>query len=112
LSGSSVLALWIGIVLLSAFNFVESPQLQALLADISPAGMRDVSFAAYFTLAFGVGSLWTAVYGAVIEVRGEAAGLSLVFLLMGAAYVVAALAILPIRAEERARLNAEPPAST
>ncbi len=112
LAGSSVLALWVGIVLLSAFNFVESPQLQALLADISPAGMRDVSFAAYFTLAFGVGSLWTAVYGAVIEVRGEAAGLSLVFLLMGAAYVVAALAILPIRAEERARLNAEPPAST
>ncbi|MBA3778909.1 MAG: MFS transporter [Chloroflexi bacterium] len=112
LAGSSVLALWLGIVLLSAFNFVESPQLQALLADITPTPMRDVSFAAYFTLAFGIGSLWTAVYGIVIEALGEAAGLPLVFLLMGAAYVVAALAVLPIRAEERARLNADPPAFT
>jgi len=43
------------------FSFAESPQLQALLADIAPRGIRDTSFALYFTLAFGVGSLWTAV---------------------------------------------------
>ena len=47
------------------FAFAESPQLQALLADVVPTGIRDVAFALYFTLAFGVGSLWTAVYGAV-----------------------------------------------
>ena len=36
LAGDDVLRLWIGIVLLSAFSFVESPQLQALLADVTP----------------------------------------------------------------------------
>jgi hypothetical protein len=48
-----------------------------------------------------VGSLWTAVYGAVIDRAGEANGLPLVFGLMGAAYVVAALAVLPVRVEQR-----------
>ena len=42
------------------FSFAESPQLQALLADIAPPSIRDASFAVYFTLAFGVGSLWVA----------------------------------------------------
>jgi FSR family fosmidomycin resistance protein-like MFS transporter len=98
LAGSSVPALWVGIVLLGAFNFVESPQLQALLADIAPPALRDVSYATYFTLAFGVGSLWAAVYGAVIDTAGEADGLPLVFWLMGAAYLVAAAAVVPIRA--------------
>ena len=40
------------------FSFAESPQLQALLADIAPPATRDASYALYFTLAFGVGSLW------------------------------------------------------
>ena len=40
------------------FSFAESPQLQALLGDISPPSTRDASYALYFTLAFGVGSLW------------------------------------------------------
>jgi MFS transporter, FSR family, fosmidomycin resistance protein len=101
LAGSNVAALWASIVLLSAFNFVESPQLQALLADIAQPAIRDASYAAYFTLAFGVGSLWTAVYGAVIDRAGETTGLPLVFALMGAAYIVAALAVLPIRVEQR-----------
>ena len=45
------------------FSFAESPQLQALLADIAPPSIRDASYALYFTLAFGVGSLWVALYG-------------------------------------------------
>ena len=57
LAGDDVLRLWIGIVLLSAFSFVESPQLQALLADVTPRPLRDTAFATYFALAFGVGSL-------------------------------------------------------
>ena len=35
------------------------------------AGATLTTFALYFTLAFGVGSLWTALYGAVIDVMGE-----------------------------------------
>jgi len=98
LAGRDVPLLWLGIVLLSAFNFVESPQLQALLADIARPALRDVSFATYFTLAFGVGSLWTALYGAVIDASGETAGIPFVFWLMALAFLAAALAVVPVRA--------------
>jgi MFS family permease len=92
-----MLGLWVGIVLMGLFTFAESPQLQALLADIAPPGIRDASFAGYFTLAFGVGSLWVALYGVLIDVLGEAVGLPLVFWIMAASFVVAALAVLPVR---------------
>jgi len=97
LVGSSLAGLWLGIVLMGLFSFAESPQLQALLADIAPVSIRDASFALYFTLAFGVGSLWTALYGAIIGWLGEPIGLPVVFGLMAASFVVAALAVLPIR---------------
>jgi FSR family fosmidomycin resistance protein-like MFS transporter len=97
LAGSSVPLLWLGIVLLAIFNFAESPQLQALLADIVPARTRDVAFSAYFTLAFGVGSLWIAGYGAVIALLGDSAGFATVFALMAGAFVAAAIGVLPIR---------------
>jgi MFS family permease len=95
--GSSLLGLWVGIAIMGLFSFAESPQLQALLADIVPTGVRDVAFALYFTLAFGVGSLWVALYGAIIEATGEAAGLPIVFGLMAASFLVAAVIMLPVR---------------
>jgi MFS transporter, FSR family, fosmidomycin resistance protein len=101
LAGSSIAGLWAGIVVMGVFSFAESPQLQALLADIAPPTIRDASFALYFTLAFGVGSLWTAVYGRVIEVAGEPVGLPIVFWLMAGTFVFAALAVLPVRAGRR-----------
>ena len=85
------------------FSFAESPQLQALLADIAPPATRDASYALYFTLAFGVGSLWIALYGAVIEVLGEATGMPIVFGLMAVSFLAAALTTLPIRAERTER---------
>jgi MFS family permease len=97
-AGDNVTMLWLGIVLLSTFNFVESPQLQALLSDITPPALRDASFALYFTLAFGVGSLWILLYGAVIATLGEAAGLPISFVIMAGAFVAAAFVVLPIRA--------------
>jgi MFS transporter, FSR family, fosmidomycin resistance protein len=100
-AGSSLPGLWLGIVLMGLFSFAESPQLQALLADIAPPATRDASYALYFTMAFGVGSLWTAVYGFVIDGLGEAAGVPVVFWIMGIAFVAAALATLPIRTERR-----------
>jgi hypothetical protein len=57
-------------------------------------------------MAFGVGSLWVVVYGVVIDLAGEAAGVPIVFGLMAAAFVLAALGTLPIRADQRARSNA------
>jgi MFS family permease len=94
--GSSLVGLWLALAIMGLFSFAESPQLQALLADAVPTPVRDVAFALYFTLAFGVGSLWTAVYGSVIQVAGEAAGLPIVFWLMAASFVAAAVVMFPV----------------
>ena len=96
-AGSSLVGLWIGLAIMGLFSFAESPQLQALLADAVPTGIRDVAFALYFTLAFGVGSLWTAVYGAIIDRLGEPTGLPIVFGLMAASFVAAAVVMWPVR---------------
>lgn len=107
LAGASLAGLWLGIVLMGLFSFAESPQLQALLADIAPPSTRDASYALYFTMAFGVGSLWTAIYGLIIDTAGETSGLPIVFVVMAVTFILAAVFTLPIRAEERARQNAE-----
>ena len=107
LAGSSLVGLWAGIVVMGIFSFAESPQLQALLADIAPPSIRDASFAVYFTLAFGVGSLWVAVYGLIIGIAGEAVGVPIAFVLMAVTFLLAALTTVPIRAEGRARENAD-----
>ena len=95
-AGSSLIGLWVGIAVMGLFSFAESPQLQALLADVVPTGVRDVTFALYFTLAFGVGSLWNIVYGLVISAMGEAAGLPIVFVFMAASFLTAALVMWPV----------------
>jgi MFS transporter, FSR family, fosmidomycin resistance protein len=105
-AGSNMFWLWAGIALMGLFSFAESPQLQALLGDIAPPAIRDASYAVYFAMAFGVGSLWTFVYGLVIGQLGEAAGVPVVFGLMALTFVLAALGTLPIHAEERAKANA------
>ena len=105
-AGTDLLWLWVGILLMGLFSFAESPQLQALLGDIAPPATRDASYALYFTMAFGVGSLWVVVYGLVIGAVGEAAGVPIVFGLMAVTFVLAALGTVPIHAEERARANA------
>jgi MFS family permease len=103
LVGASIAGLWLAIVLLGLFTFAESPQLQALLADIADPRIRDASFSLYFTLAFGVGSLWTAFYGQLTrdELLGESVGLPVVFGLMAISFVLAALSVVRIREPAR-----------
>ena len=96
-AGSSMIGLWAGLVIMGLFSFAESPQLQALLADAAPAAIRDTTFALYFTLAFGVGSMWTALYGAIIAVAGETNGLPIVFGLMTLSFIAAAIVMFPVR---------------
>jgi MFS transporter, FSR family, fosmidomycin resistance protein len=97
IAGQDRTMLWAAIALLSLFSFVESPQLQALLADITPRPLRDAAFSTYFALAFGVGSFWGILYGAVVDAGGPGSGLGTVFWLMAGASVAAALATLRIR---------------
>jgi MFS transporter, FSR family, fosmidomycin resistance protein len=101
-AGSNLALIWVAVILLAAFSFVESPQLQALLADIARPALRDASFSIYFTLAFGVGAMWTAVYGAITGALGDEQGLPVVFGVMALAFLAAAAMTVPIRAEERA----------
>ena len=42
--------------------------------------------------------MWVAAYGAIIGAVGEGAGLPIVFWVMAGAHLLAALAILPVRA--------------
>src|SRR4029078_12469264 len=97
LAGSSLVGLWVGILLKGLFTFAESPQLQALLAAVADPRLRDTSFALYFTLAFGVGSLWTFVYGRITDGLGDVVGLPVVCGVMAFSFVRAALAVVPIR---------------
>jgi MFS family permease len=97
LGGGSMLVLWLGIGIMGLFSFAESPQLQALLADVAQPGLRDTAFSTYFTLAFGVGALWTVLYGVIIDTVGASAGLPIVFWLMAGSFVLAAAAMLPVR---------------
>ena len=62
-------------------------------------------------MAFGVGSLWVALYGVVIDLAGEAQGVPIVFWLMAGAFILAALGTVPIQADQRARSNADHEAS-
>jgi MFS family permease len=107
-AGSSLVGLWVGLVIMGLFSFAESPQLQALLADVVSTPLRDVTFAVYFTLAFGVGSLWTALYGAIIEAMGEASGLPIVFVLMAASFLIAGVIMWPVRDPNPNAVRIEP----
>jgi MFS family permease len=108
LAGDDRTLLWIAIVAMGVFSFVESPQLQSMLADITRPGLRDASFATYFTVAFVSAALWVGAYGAFVSVLGESDGLRLAFATMAGASLVAAVLVLPIRARERtAEVRAE-----
>jgi len=96
LAGSNTTAVWIAIVLLSLFSFVESPQLQALMADVTSRELRDAAFSTYFALAFGVGSMWGFLYGVLTDVGGQGQGLPIVFVIMAIASLAAAGATMRI----------------
>jgi MFS family permease len=67
--------------------FSESPVLQAYLADRAAGPIRDVAFALYFTMAFGIGAFWAFVIGRIVD----AWGFGVAFGVMAASYLVAAL---------------------
>ena len=96
LAGSNPAAVWLAVILLSLFSFVESPQLQALMADVTSRELRDAAFSTYFALAFGVGSLWGFLYGSLTDLGGQGQGLPIVFGVMALASLAAAAATMRI----------------
>ena len=91
-------ALVVEIALLGLAAYAESPLLQAYLADSAPDAEKDGAFGWYFTLAFGVGSIWSAALGMLID----RAGFATTFYVMAASYLCAGLILLLMPSARRA----------
>lgn len=83
-------ALIVEVALLGLAAYAESPLLQAYLADSAPDAEKDGAFGWYFTLAFGVGSIWSAVLGGLID----RVGFATTFYVMAGSYLCAGLILL------------------
>jgi MFS family permease len=84
---ASLLAAGIAVGVLA---YAESPLLQAVFGDAIGEQHGRAAFGAFFAIAYGVGALWLAVLGWVID----AAGFTAVFLIMAVSFVVAAATVL------------------
>lgn len=69
--------------------YTESPLLQAVFSDMSEGANPRVAFGFYFAVAYGVGALWTAALGWIID----SFGFPVAFVTMAASFVVAGLVI-------------------
>ena len=87
----TVWLLFIAVALVGLSAYIESPLLQAYMADASSDDERDATFGWYFTLAFGVGSLWGVAVGALIDHTGS---FPLAFVVMALSYVAAGVIVL------------------
>ncbi len=97
-SGAPLIALVVEIGLLGLVVYCESPLLQAYLVDNSEPAQRDAAVGWYFTLAFGIGSLWDVILGSMIDRTGSFIP---AFLLMAASYIAAAIILLFIPRDQR-----------
>jgi len=78
---------WLAVALgaMGLVVYLESPLLQAFLADEAPAAERDAIFSLYFAVAFGIGALWAAAVGAALG----RLGFGTVFTIMAVTYILA-----------------------
>jgi MFS family permease len=94
---------WLALALgaMGLIVYLESPMLQAFLADEAPAGERDAIFSLYFAVAFGIGALWAAGVGAALQ----RLGFQIVFSGMAVTYVLAGLCVFLMRENSRASMG-------
>ena len=92
------------VALLGLSVYAESPILQAFLADSAPDPLRDRAFGWYFTLAFGIGSLWGTALGWLID----HVGFQTTFFVMAGSYAAAALILagVPVAATRKTQPGA------
>ena len=67
--------------------------LTTYMADVTTPDQRDLAFSIFFTVAFGVGSLWPTLLGYIADNYGLVA----TFVAMAVTYIVAGAAPAPIR---------------
>jgi MFS family permease len=79
----------LALLLMGLIVYLESPLLQAYLADEAPATERDAIFSLYFAVAFGIGAVWAAAVGAALGRLGFA----MVFVIMAATYLAAGICV-------------------
>lgn len=84
MAGLVVLGMLVGVL-----AYTESPLLQAVFSDLTTDGSARTAFGAFFAIAYGVGSLWTALLGWVVTVAGFPAAFSV----MAGSFVLAAVII-------------------
>lgn len=94
---------WLAIALaaMGLVVYLESPLLQAYLADAAPEGERDAIFSLYFAVAFGIGALWAAAVGAALG----RLGFTTVFIIMATTYLLAGACVLMMRDASAGRMG-------
>ena len=94
---------WIAVALaaMGLVVYLESPLLQAYLADAAPQRERDAIFSLYFAVAFGVGALWAAAIGAALG----RLGFQTVFIVMATTYLLAGACVVMMREGTAARVR-------
>ncbi|HKS70184.1 MAG TPA: hypothetical protein VJQ45_07175, partial [Ktedonobacterales bacterium] len=90
--GGAAVPLLVALIgLLGLVVYCESPLLQAYLVDNADPAQRDAAVGWYFTLAFGIGSLWDVILGTLIDHTGSFIP---AFALMALSYVAAGAIVL------------------
>ena len=89
-AGRGLAALLLTGVAVGVLAYAESPLLQAVFADAIGQAHARAAFGAFFAIAYGVGALWLAVLGWVID----AFGFTTAFVVMAASFVVSAILVL------------------
>jgi len=95
------LQLMMDTTLLGLTLYSVSAVFQALLADVMKPVHRDAAFAIYFTLGFGMGSIWSVLIGSIIDNFGFA----MAFEVMAVLTVVAGLLVTLIRTPQSGVLH-------
>jgi MFS family permease len=87
--GANLVAVAVLGVCVGLLAYTESPLLQSVFSDLTAEGSSRSAFGAFFAIAYGVGSLWTALLGWIITVAGFAPA----FTVMAGSFLAAAAVI-------------------
>lgn len=87
LVGSAFLALAAVGLLVGIFAYAESPLLQAVFSVAAEGSAQRAAFGLYFAISYGIGAIWLAVTGLIIDRWG----FHVAFLVMAGSFVASAL---------------------